>query len=119
MRASQEGLEERGSALLSMSLVMAMLMVGTLVLGGVVQRAAWRAQAQAAADAAALAGVVGGLDEARDLAQRNGARLVRFDDEGTIVKVEIDYRGTAAVARAERSLEVDRAGCPSLPCSGP
>lgn len=119
MRESRRGLEEKGSVLLSMSTAVAVLLIASIVVGGVVQRAVWRARAQAAADAAALAGVAGGSDEARDLARRNGATLVRFDDQGSAVEVEIDYRGTAAVARAGRSLEIDPTGCPSLLCSGP
>lgn len=110
---------EQGSALISVGLVLALVMVGVLVLGGVAQRTVWRARAQSAADAAALAGVAGTRSDAEQLAARNGAVLVRFENDGNVVEVEIDYRGTAAIARAERKLQLDQVGCPSLPCSGP
>lgn len=110
---------ERGSALLGVSLVLVLVLVMALVLGGVAQRVVWRARAQAAADAAALAGAGGDRSDAAALAARNGAVLVRFLDSGNVVEVEIAYRGTSAIARAERRLEIGSQGCPSLACSGP
>ena len=118
-KAGSKRSSEKGSVLINVSLVLALVMVGVLVLGGVAQRTVWRARAQSAADAAALAGVGGTRSDSERLAARNGAVLVRFDVDGNVVEVEIDYRGTAAIARAERKLELDQRGCPSLPCSGP
>lgn len=92
---------ERGSAV---PLVVGVLGVAALVavgLGHIAQAMVQRAEAQAAADAAALAGVVEGEAGAADLAARNGAELVRFDDTGGATAVVVRRgraRATAAAA---------------------
>jgi uncharacterized membrane protein len=61
-----------------------------------------RAQAQTAADAAALAGAAEGPEAARELADRNGATLVRFEVRSTDTLVEVAVGPVRAEARARR-----------------
>jgi hypothetical protein len=60
------------------------------------------ARAHAAADAAALAGAAEGEDAAREVADRNGAELVRWRIEGDDVWVEVRLGRARAVAKAHR-----------------
>jgi hypothetical protein len=80
-------------------LLMALAAVGVARVG---MAAADRARARTAADAAALAGAAGGEDEARDLAERNGARLVSYREEGSDVVVVVRFDRAEAAARARR-----------------
>ncbi|MEM9131401.1 MAG: hypothetical protein AAGA59_01260 [Actinomycetota bacterium] len=81
-------------------LVVAVATAVSIGLGMIAHRAVLRAETQAAADAAALAGVVEGRVGAADLADRNGAGLVRFVAVGTTVEVEVRRGGVRAVAAA-------------------
>ncbi len=98
---------ERGQALPLVALVLVLVLLLALVIGAVGEATIDRARAQTAADAAALAGAAEGLDAARELARRNGARLVSFD-AGPPVEVVVEVDGRRAVARAEKRLEIDR-----------
>lgn len=74
------------------------------------------ARAAAAADAAALAALVGGPSAARELAQANGAELLRCEpcgDEAGVAQVEVVVGRVRRSARAERRLDG-----PSAPASG-
>ena len=59
-----------------------------------------RAQARTAADAAALAGAAEGEDAAREVAEANGAELVRQTDLDGVWMVEVRVGRVAAFARA-------------------
>ncbi len=61
-----------------------------------------RAQAQTAADAAALAGAAQGPDQARAMAEANGARLVTYRQEGLDFRVVVEVGAARATARAHR-----------------
>jgi uncharacterized membrane protein len=61
-----------------------------------------RAQARSAADAAALAGAAEGRAAADEVAQRNGAVLESFVEEGNDVEVRVRVGSTHATARARR-----------------
>jgi outer membrane lipoprotein SlyB len=78
-------------------LVMALGAVGVARVG---LAAADRARARTAADAAALAGAAGGEDEARELARRNGARMIGYREEGSDVVVVVQFDEAQATARA-------------------
>lgn len=58
------------------------------------------ARAQAAADAAALAGAVHGEAVAAEVAEENGAELVRYDREGDEVQVTVAAGSASQRARA-------------------
>jgi len=85
-------------------LLMALAAMGVARVG---LAAAERARARTAADAAALAGAGGGEDDARDLAERNGARLVDYREEGSDVVVVVRLGGAEATARARRGTTGD------------
>lgn len=91
---------ERGSVvpLGAAAVVVAAMMMVILVEVGV--RAIDRAEAQSAADMAALAAVVEGRAGAVDLAQRNGAALSGYADDGVTVWVEVSRGHARAQARA-------------------
>lgn len=100
--------DERGQAtpLWAIVLVLAGMLLVPL---GLLARATFeRAEAQNAADAVALAGALDGERAARDLAHRNGAELVAFEDLGGAVEVTVVVGDRRATARAER--ETVRAG---------
>lgn len=101
--AVAEGDGSRGQATLlalcAVAIAVAM-MVGAVQLGA---RLVARGRAAAAADAAALAGVDGGRAEAEEMAQRNGATLVRFEVLGDDAVVEVSVDGVVARARASRA----------------
>jgi len=73
-----------------------------------------RAQARSAADAAALAGAAEGRAAADEVAQRNGAVLESFAEEGNDVEVRVRVGSTRATARARRD-----GGCRSADQSDP
>jgi len=80
-------------------LVMALAAVGVARVG---LAAADRARARTAADAAALAGAADGEDAARDVAERNGAGLVSYREDGSDVVVVVRFDRAEATARARR-----------------
>ncbi len=90
---------ERGSVVPLVAGVLGVVVLVAVGLGHVAQAMVERAQAQAAADAAALAGVVEGEAGAADVAARNGADLVRFDESGGATTVVV-RRGRARAAAA-------------------
>lgn len=59
-----------------------------------------RSRAQSAADAAALGGVTGGAEVAAELAERHGATLVSFVDDGEVVTVVVRIDSSTATASA-------------------
>jgi Flp pilus assembly protein TadG len=59
-----------------------------------------RTRAQSAADAAALGGVTGGVDVATGLAERHGATLVSYVDDGDRVTVIVRVDDSTATASA-------------------
>ena len=91
---------ERGVIAPFMAVVLAVVVIGMMAVAELGRLAVARADAQTAADVAALAGVHEGVAGARDLARRNGADLVAFDDRGDGVLVEVDRGGVRARARA-------------------
>lgn len=96
-------MRERGSVLPLVALLVVAaggLCVGLGRLGGDAVEAA---QARTAADAAALAGAAEGEDEARDVADDNGAVLVSFVREGLDVEVRTRVGDAVADARATRT----------------
>jgi len=85
-------------------LAVALVVAGVLAVGitRTAAVAADRAHAQTAADAAALAGAAEGRAAARDLAERNGARLVTYRQNGSEVEVVVQLGVATARARAAR-----------------
>jgi hypothetical protein len=92
--------EAHGQAVVAVAIALVVLVVGLLVVGRVGRTVVDRARARTAADAAALAGVGHGVAAARQLADRNGARLVAFDDAGDEVEVTVQVGSVRASARA-------------------
>lgn len=89
-----------------------------LALGRLSGDAVDRARARTAADAAALAGAAAGRDEARSVAEANGARLIGWEAAGADVRVRVSFRGFEASARARRAssrVAEPRAGDGTLP----
>ena len=101
---------ERGSALPFMVLAVVLAGVVALAIGRLGGAAGSRARAQTAADAAALAGAVDGEQAARELAESNGAHLVRFEQLGSDAKVEVELGPARARGRARREGGRDNAG---------
>ncbi len=99
--------DERGAALVLMSLCLAMVLVATMLLAAVGERTVARARAQSAADASSLAGVSDGRSAAAELATNNGARLVSFEEGDNEVSVVVEFDGVRAAASAERRLALD------------
>jgi hypothetical protein len=77
------------------------VVVTALVAVALAERAVVRADAQAAADFAALAGVLEGEDGAADLARRNGAELVSFQETAACVHVVVRIGTVRAEAFAD------------------
>jgi Flp pilus assembly protein TadG len=96
----ERGTGERGSIVLVITV--AVVLVGLMAIGvAEVGRAMVLDQrAQTAADAAALAGAVGGRLAAAELARRNGAELVAFEQSGWEVTVAVIVHSARATARA-------------------
>lgn len=95
---------ERGSAIVGLSLALAVLLIVTWLLVAVADRVVTRTRAQSAADAAALAGVADGESTAANVAERNGATLISFVGVENDVVVVVAIDGVRATARAERRL---------------
>ncbi|MFW2382617.1 MAG: hypothetical protein ACN4GZ_12730 [Acidimicrobiales bacterium] len=101
---------ERGLLVASFALWLSVAVLCCLLVVGVANRASERAAAQSAADAAALAGAAEGREAANRIAAANGAILVNFEQNGSVVLVRIDKDGVAAVARAEKQIRPAREG---------
>ena len=82
--------------------VVALAVVVVLALVPLARGAGERARARTAADAAALAGAAEGEGAARDLARRNGARLITWRAEGRDVWVVVVVGRARAEAKARR-----------------
>ena len=98
---------QRGQVTPVLAIALLVMALGALGVARVGLGAADRARARTAADAAALAGAGGGEDEARDLAERNGARLIGYRQEGSDVVVVVQFDGVEATARARRETTGD------------
>ena len=89
-----------GLVIVSVTLIMGMSFGLARIAVGVAQQSS----AQNAADAAALAGAVGGVPEAKRVAERNGGHLVAFERLDTggadTVIVTVECGGQSATARA-------------------
>jgi hypothetical protein len=83
-----------------LTIVIAVVVLGLLVLGRVGRVTIDRAEARTAADAAALAGVRDGRAAADAMAARNGGRLTGFVDDGHQVEVTVRLGSAEASARA-------------------
>ena len=92
---------ERGGALPLLALAVAGLLLVTVLLGLVAERALHRARAQAAADAAALAGAAEGRDAAVRLAVANGALLTEYRSGDGRIEAVVEIAGVRATAVAE------------------
>ncbi|MCU1361286.1 MAG: hypothetical protein JWN99_2575 [Ilumatobacteraceae bacterium] len=91
---------DRGQAVVLMAVVVvfaALVAIGVARVGAVVLQ---RQRAQTAADAAALAGLHDGAAGAARLASANGAALVSFEQQGTVVTVVVSVGPVRARARA-------------------
>jgi hypothetical protein len=93
-------------------MVTAMLLVA---LGPMGRALSDRAQARTAADAAALAGAAADKDAAAALAEANRGRLLRYEEHGSEVVVEVEVGGVNAFSRARRS----EATSPDMPTGVP
>lgn len=93
---------ERGSVLPLLVLGLVMAAGGALMLGKLGQAAVSRAAARTAADAAALAGAAEGESAARQVAEANGAHVLRFEVLGDDTRVTVRIREAEAVGRARR-----------------
>lgn len=106
-RASER---ERGQVLPLVTLLIVLAGLVCLAVGRLGGAAAARAQASAAADAAALAGAAAGRGSASALAGANGGRVTRFEQAGPDTRVEVEFGGATATARARRTGGVGGAG---------
>lgn len=93
-------MRERGSVLPLVVVVVLATAVSAMVLVGLAGRAVQAADAQTAADMAALAAVFEGRAGAADLAERNGAELVRYHSSALEVHVVVALGGASAEASA-------------------
>jgi secretion/DNA translocation related TadE-like protein len=93
---------ERGQATVVMVGVVVVAVVLLLALVPVARAVSDKTRARSAADAAALAGAAEGEEAAREVAERNGARLLHWRAEGTDVWVEVEVGDAHAVAKARR-----------------
>ncbi|MGQ0432100.1 MAG: pilus assembly protein TadG-related protein [Microthrixaceae bacterium] len=91
-----------GQATALMLAVVALAVVVVLALVPLARAAGERARARSAADAAALAGAAEGEDAARELALRNGARVVSWHADGRDVWVVVVVGDARAAAKARR-----------------
>lgn len=92
--------DEKGQATPLLALVMVVVGVLCLVVMVTGRAADDRARARTAADAAALAGAAAGREEAVEVAAANGAELVRYTANGSLVEVQVSVGETLATARA-------------------
>jgi secretion/DNA translocation related TadE-like protein len=95
--------DERGQAAVLLVGLVAVAAAVLLALVPVAHVVADRARAAAAADAAALAGAAEGEDAAREVAEDNGARLVRWRARGPDVWVEVTVGRVHATAKGHRA----------------
>lgn len=93
---------DAGQASVLMLGVLALAITVLMALVPLAQGAIERSRAQTAADAAALAGAAEGEDAAREMAQANGGRMVRWRASGDDVWVEVRVGKARAVAKAHR-----------------
>ena len=82
-------------------LLAVMIAVG-LMLVGLGNQVADRAQANGIADATALAGVRSGEQAARDLAEENHAKIVKYVSRVSEVEVTVEIGRSRATSRARR-----------------
>ena len=94
--------ESRGS--IAPRMAAAIVLVGLLMigLGRLGQGAADRSRAQTAADAAALAGAAEGERAAHQVAQANGAQVLRYEVSGDDTRVVVEVGVAEASAKARR-----------------
>lgn len=95
---------ERGQATPLWAIVLVLAGLLLVPTGLLVRATLERAEARSAADAAALAGALDGEAAARSVAERNGARLVGYDERADLVEVTVVVGDRRATARAERDL---------------
>lgn len=103
---ANERKNQEGVLLAAFGLWLVVALLCCLLVVGVANRASERAAAQSAADAAALAGAAEGRGAAELLAMANGASLLAFEQEGSVVTVRIERDGVSAIARAERQIRL-------------
>lgn len=96
----REPQQDRGQAVMMLLAAVALAALAVVAVGTFGLRLIDRGRAQTAADAAALAGLRGGPAAAVDLAGRNGAVLVGFEQVGDLVTVSVEVDGVRASARA-------------------
>ena len=101
MRA-HDVVRQRGSVLPLVALAMVMAGGGALLLGRIGEATVSRAQARSAADAAALAGAAEGEQAAREVAEANGATVVRFETVGQDTRVTVRIGSSEAIGRARQ-----------------
>jgi hypothetical protein len=94
--------DERGQAVPIVLGLMAVAVVVVLALLPLAEAAQQRAAARNAADAAALAGAAEGEAAAREVAEDNGAELVRWRADGLDVWVAVTLGDARAEAKARR-----------------
>ena len=82
--------------------VVALTVVVLLALVPLARATGEQARARTAADAAALAGAAEGEEAARELALRNGARLISWRADGRDVWVVVMVGNARAAAKARR-----------------
>lgn len=109
---------DRGQALPLVAIVMVFAGIACLVVGHVAGAATERGRAKTAADAVALAGAGGGEAAARQVASANGARLVRYRENGDETTVEVAVgrarAGSRAVRRGDRGSPAATGLAPAL-----
>jgi Tfp pilus assembly protein FimT len=91
---------ERGSVMMWMVGVIALVTVLALMAMATSSAATDDGRAQTAADLAALAGVSADRSAAASVARDNGATLIGFDLEGDVVAVTVRRDGVVATAHA-------------------
>ncbi len=104
--------EDRGAAVVLLTMLLSMFMVVVLAVAGVVRVGAARAQASTAADLAALAAVpAGDCDVARRVAEQNDAQLhdCHVDAADVVVQTSVAVH---MLGRAWRVTAMSRAGPP-------
>jgi hypothetical protein len=103
---------EHGQIVPLVAVVLLVAAAGVVVVGRLAASAAALAATQAVADAVALAGAQAGEATAAGVAAANRARLVRFEQAGDLVQVEVSRGPTSAVATAQ--IWVEPGGTPSV-----
>ncbi len=90
-----------------MLVLVAVALVGVALVARLGVAADDAARARTAADAAALAGAVEGRRVAAEIAEANGAALLEFVRQGSVVEVLVEVNRARARARAETSVVWD------------